>query len=140
MKTIPLTQGKVALVDDDDYAALSQVKWCAHEEGPRWYAVRRTCGKIVRMHRAILVGSPTVDHINGDGLDNRRCNLRATSRSLNALNRFRQANNVSGRIGVHFREERNKWMAYISIEGKRQSKHFDSFDDAVAWRKDKENK
>jgi hypothetical protein len=58
MKTIPLTQGKVALVDDEDYPELSKFRWCAVRHRNTWYAVRGESADgrrlTVRMHRQIL--------------------------------------------------------------------------------------
>jgi len=91
-RLIPLTQGKVAIVDAADYDWLNQWKWYASKEGRVFYAIRRDndCGGRdikVRMHRVIL-GVPTGlegDHINGDGLDNRRANLRTVTKQQNSL-------------------------------------------------------
>lgn len=96
MKEIKLTQGKVALVDDEDYEWLSQWRWIAHvQRGHIWYANRRRWkhevydgGVILGMHRAIMnapVGMQ-VDHINGDGLDNRKSNLRLCTSLENHFN------------------------------------------------------
>ena len=89
MREIPLTRGKAAIVDDEDYESLSLHHWSCSKTG---YAMRgfREGGKMVylKMHHAIL-GKPlqgyVVDHINGDRLDNRRCNLRlcAQQRAIN---------------------------------------------------------
>lgn len=108
MKQIPLTQGKFALVDDEDYEWLMQWKWCVAIRGANAYAVRRhreTPGgraSILLMHR--VIASPgarqEVDHINGVGLDNRRENLRVCSRSENQCNVGRLSNNKSGFKGV----------------------------------------
>jgi hypothetical protein len=84
MKTIPLTQGKVAIVDDEDYERISSHKWYAQKTvRGGWYAARRgetTKGKweTFYLHREILRVSmhPEVDHIDGDGLNNQRSNLR----------------------------------------------------------------
>jgi hypothetical protein len=92
MRKIPLTQGKFALVDDSDYAWLSQWKWHAHKDknGRLWYAERidRTRKpKIVKMHREIL-GTPkglVVDHRNCNGLDNRRVNIHSCTAAENNL-------------------------------------------------------
>lgn len=92
---VPLTQGRVALVDLCDFERMSEHKWHAVLCSGRWYARRsfkdgdRTVS--VYMHRQILglqgaEGDTVVDHISGDGLDNRRGNLRATSYSQNNLN------------------------------------------------------
>lgn len=91
--TIPLTQGKVALVDEQDYESVLQYKWYAVEDGKTFYGRSRQApgyATHVAMHRFILglIDSvPEVDHWNRDGLDNRRCNLRIVTRAQNALNR-----------------------------------------------------
>lgn len=88
-KQIKLTQGLSALVDAEDFERVSAFKWCASREsnGRKWYAIRREyergTGKRtkIRLHRFILgLGSGrdcerVVDHLNGDTLDNRKCNL-----------------------------------------------------------------
>lgn len=94
---IDLTQGQVALVSQCDFQLLSQYKWHAVRcRGGRWYAARgeqREGGRVVRiyMHRQILGLGPgrdiLADHINGDGLNNTRENLRAVSPSANNRNR-----------------------------------------------------
>jgi len=95
MKEIQLTQDKVALVDDSDYEWLNQKKWCAKKFRSTWYAIRRShslSGKVVTMymHRAILgldFGDPRQgDHINHEGLDNRRENLRIVTHQENLWN------------------------------------------------------
>lgn len=76
-----------------------------------------------------------IDHINGDGLDNRFCNLRDATHTENAKNRRLPKNNVSGVIGVSFHKRDKKWQAYIYIQGKRQFLGmFDTFDEAVQVR------
>jgi dTMP kinase len=82
MKEIELTQGKVALVDDDDFEELNQFKWHVKKDHNRaFYAARvtpRPNRRLIFMHRQILKDIPEgmeVDHVNGNGLDNRRSNL-----------------------------------------------------------------
>jgi hypothetical protein len=94
-KEIKLTKGYVALVDDDDYEALSEYKWCACENHKVVYALHcfrhNETGKnqMISMHRFIM-GVPkkdyVVDHINHDGLDNRKENLRICNKQENAWN------------------------------------------------------
>ena len=100
MRTIVLTQGKETVVDDGDYELLNRQKWYAFDNhGRGWYAVRNaTKGqidqrtKLIRMHQVIMGAVPglQIDHINGDGLDNRRENLRFCTRCLNRLNQRHQ--------------------------------------------------
>lgn len=99
MKEIPLTRGKVALVDDEDYEWLTQSKWCARKiyRTGKWYP-HRNPGRLgspnrrpSMMHRAIALhhGLPmlsNIDHWNGDGLDNRKCNLRPCDQGHNNAN------------------------------------------------------
>lgn len=117
-KEIPLTQGKVALVDVEDYDYLMQWKWQAdkHKNG-RFYAKRRMQKKNIYMHRGILNTPKGIDtdHVNKDGLDNRRSNLRICSRSQNMMNRGKTNNNISGYKGIHWDKERKKWGVEITI-------------------------
>jgi hypothetical protein len=122
MKRIKLTHEKFALVDDDDYEVLSQYHWQARKKRNTWYA-QRGCirgGKETtqRMHRAILgLIDPAifVDHINGDGLDNRRSNLRIATVAQNNHNSRKPRNNRSGFKGVSQRKGFKQWHAYIYV-------------------------
>jgi len=127
MKTIPLTKGKGALVDDEDYVELAKYKWYANEScSGCWYAHRKGPrnggrGTLIQMHRALIAGdSPlTVDHINGDGLDNRRANLRLTTPSGNQRNR--KAHRAGRLVGAYYHrgEQRAKpWQAAILDNGR----------------------
>lgn len=119
MKEIPLTQGRVALVDDEDYECLASFRWCANRKGSTFYAVFRDHKKSTYMHR-LLLSAPAdmlVDHISGDGLDNRRQNIRLATRAQNGMNRGRPANNTSGFKGVHFEVRTGRWRADIASEG-----------------------
>jgi hypothetical protein len=132
MKEIPLTQGKVALVDDEDYPELAGFKWCYHERrvnhGPRgWgYAQRRILkgepnfpGHI-SMHQ-IIVSRPDwlcIDHINGDGIDNRKENLRVVTLRENSRNQTHRKSKLSKYIGVSAsRCRKNPWRAAITLKG-----------------------
>jgi len=95
MKTIALTQGMEAIVDDADFEWLNQWKWCAFRHGHTFYAVRSVWlghGKqqTLFMHRALLGlahgDGKEVDHINHDGLDNQRNNIRIVTRRENMCN------------------------------------------------------
>ena len=107
MVRIPLTQGKLALVDDDCAQLLSLHKWRFNAG----YAVRwssRTDGKrrLIHMHR-VIAGTPEgmeVDHVNGDSLDNRRQNLRNCIHSQNLCNQTAHSDSRSGFKGVTLRD------------------------------------
>lgn len=116
--SIPLTQGKVAIVDADDFDWLNQWKWCASEQHNRWYAHQGCNGNA--MHRVIL-NAPCgidVDHIDNDGLNNRRNNLRLATKQQNACNAKIRKDNVTGYKGVSFNKSRNKFQAKIVVNGK----------------------
>ena len=129
MKTIPLTQGKFAIVDNEDFDFLSQWKWAAHHDHNTWYAVRSEkisdgaeYGKrqLIRMHRVILNApeKTAVDHKNGDGLDNRRSNLRLATQEQNLWNQRRSRRNTSGFKGVSFHKPKKRWRATITANGR----------------------
>lgn len=91
MRAIPLTQGKYALVDDEDYERVSQFKWTAKEatQGCTWYAYRRARGRSIHLHRFILDAPANlhVDHKNHDGLDCRKNNMRLATPLQSTWNR-----------------------------------------------------
>lgn len=124
---IELTQGQVALIDERDFDKVHQYRWCAHHIRWQWYAInnseRRRGGRPLRMHRFILdaPAGMEVDHINGNGLDNRRANLRLATRSQNHANKSVQRNKTSSRYkGVYYRRRRKKpWYAQIGVRGRR---------------------
>ena len=117
MKYIPLTKGKFAIVDDDDYEALICFKWHCNAAG---YSVRRITigpGKraMVLMHR-LIAGTPPgkeTDHINMDKLDNRKCNLRICTPAENKWNLGKRKDNMSGYKGVGWHKGTKKFMARI---------------------------
>jgi len=117
-----------ALVDDEDFEELNKHKWYAIKDHNTYYAIRHDKRdpntlerKSVRMHR-ILLNAPSnmvVDHINGNGLDNRRSNIRLCTQSQNAFNQRKNIKNVSGYKGVGWHKQRKKWRAQIRINKKR---------------------
>jgi hypothetical protein len=127
MVEIPLTQGKVAIVDDE-WACLAEFKWTARRDrdSDRWYARRGgPDGREIKMHRVILGITDRrldTDHKNGDGLDNRDENLRPATRSQNLANQRVNRQNTSGFKGVYWDSgtgSRNKrWRARIKVNGK----------------------
>jgi HNH endonuclease len=126
MKAIPLTQGKVALVDDADFEWLSQWKWQAVLEGHVWYAIRTDRSgdreRKVKMHRLIM-GEPEgveIDHQDGDGLNNQRGNLRQATHSQNHQNRRKIRGCSSKYKGVSWHKLCKRWQAYIKLSGVRR--------------------
>lgn len=132
MKEIPLTKGQVALVDDEDYEALAKRRWhaCWMESSQTFYAhhskLVKDGGGTLSMHRAIVgaQAGQDVDHINGNGLDNRRENLRVCSRAQNLANRRSSRRRRSGLKGAYKLGER--WLASIKSNGK--TRHLGVFD------------
>lgn len=123
-KSIPLTQGKFALVDDEDFEKLNQYKWRVHPKGYVYRTSNFILGKrhSIWMHREIMqtpVGMQT-DHINGDKLDNRRSNLRICNNVENLSNRPAQKNNTTGFKGVRrwFKGGKKPWVAFIGANNK----------------------
>jgi len=124
MKEILLSKNLNTFVDDKDFEWLSKYRWHAIKNGSgKWYAVRREKGRTIRMHNEILktISGFEVDHKNGDGLDNRRDNLRSATRSQNNGNSEIYKNNTSGFKGVYWYPKKRKWRVQIQINGKRQS-------------------
>ncbi|GAB4486607.1 MAG: hypothetical protein OHK0019_00560 [Saprospiraceae bacterium] len=138
MKKIPLTQGLFAIVDDEDYEELMKYKWSADKGNSTYYAQRTIIAqrKNVRMHRQIIgVTNPKldVDHKNGNGLDNRRENLRVCTRSFNNANSKTPKDNKSGHKGVCWDKERKRWA--VRIGRKHIGRYKDLRDAALAYNK-----
>jgi len=132
---IPLTQGKFAKVDPQDYIWLSQFRWHCQRAPCTCYAVRNVgVGKnrtMVGMHREIMntPGHLVCHHINRNGLDNRKPNLRNCTKAENNLGRGPERNSVSRYKGVSWHKNMTKWAAGIKFRGKH--KHLGYFEDEV---------
>ena len=114
MKRIPLSQGKFALVDDEDFETVGQMRWYTMRIHNVWYAASSQAveGTRVYLHR-FLMDPPSdmeVDHINGDGLDNRRENLRVCLHRDNLRNVRRTVTSRSGFRGV-LKTRSGRWEA-----------------------------
>lgn len=122
MKEIKLTQNKVALVDDEDYEFLSKFNWYAGKGSTTFYAKRSETnnGKkiVIKMHHQIM-GGKWIDHVDHNGLNNQRSNLRFCTRSQNGMNQRKQKNTSSIYKGVYFHKSTGKWMSRININGNR---------------------
>lgn len=116
---VPLTKGGCAIIGADDVHIVCGFKWYACKRRNVTYATSKNrFGKTVYMHRLLMKpGSAQVDHISGDGLDNRRSNLRLATHAENAANEGLRANNKSGAKGVGWHGQRRKWYARIRANG-----------------------
>ncbi|CAA6603857.1 Pathogenesis-related transcriptional factor and ERF protein [Rhodospirillaceae bacterium LM-1] len=123
-KRIPLTQWHFAIVDAEDVEWLSEFRWCVlrTRSGAPRYAVRRENKQFIFMHRMIIPApnGMDVDHINGNGLDNRRHNLRFCTRSENLQN-MRPRGGSSSFKGVYRHKRDQVWRAYIDVNKVRLS-------------------
>jgi len=128
-RRIPLTQGKYAIVDPEDYERLSKHKWHAVKSKNTFYATRRihlgkNKWKHIKMHREILEPPDHlyVDHINHKGFDNRKANLRPATHRQNSYNRIHFRKNPSSKYkGVSFKKRAKKWCVQISYNGKSET-------------------
>src|SRR5437660_1379321 len=132
MNEIGLSQGYVALVDDEDFKRVSQFKWHARVVRRKDGSVRTVyVGRMTRrkdgsrighkLHRFILgVTTPEVevDHKDGDGLNCQRHNLRKATHAENQQNQLLHRNNTSGFKGVYLHKESGKYKAQITVNGK----------------------
>lgn len=118
---IAVKGGFEVLFDIADAGLLSQYCWSIDRRKTNTYAISRSGGKIVRMHRVLLdcgpKGTEVVDHINGNGLDNRRCNLRTTSVSVNSLNQFSVRGRSKYRGVSRSSSAINPWRASVCVRG-----------------------
>lgn len=125
MKEIVLSNGMSAIVDDEDFLAVSARKWYPLKKGPRlWYAQHTFWEKEHKRHsklfmHRVVMNAPKgkhIDHINGNGLDNRKGNLRFCTISQNHRNR-KTILGVSKFKGVCWHKACKKWQAQIKISG-----------------------
>lgn len=123
-KNSKYSEGRVALVSPDDYDLVIKYKpWVAVPRRNSWYAF---CGSHIFMHHLVLHTRPNrldrsrvVDHINGNGLDNRRENLRVVLNSQNIKNQKHQHSSSMYR-GVSMNKQTGLWETYISLRGKKR--------------------
>lgn len=132
MKTVPLhgakAAGRVALVDDEDYDLVMQYRWFVKErqrprraDGP--YAITKTTprrggGQVTIYMHKLLTGWPSTDHINHDGLDNQRHNLRPATAVQNGANRRPVLGHSSRYKGVGWYSRHGNWRAHIRHGGR----------------------
>lgn len=129
MKEIKLTQGKIALVDDEDFERLSRFKWHVRLRGNIIYAAR-SCpignGKYRRMpmHREVLRlagATPIIDHRDLNGLNNQKSNIRICTHEQNRQNKGPLVTNTSGIKGVSWDKKNKRWVSHICCHGKQRN-------------------
>ena len=124
MKRIEITHGQFALVDDEDFEELCQYKWYIRKNAYTFYAYRP--GRVgnspttIYMHRQIMKSQKGLetDHIDGNGLNNQKANLRICTKTDNRRNRGMGRNNTSGYKGVDLNKKTGKYRASIQVDGK----------------------
>jgi hypothetical protein len=119
---LPLTKGYEALIDAQDVAFVEQWCWYAAESDGCVYAARtyHVDGKRVReyLHKAVTGSDTLLDHVDGNGLNNMRTNLRPVTSSQNAMNRKLFRTNTHGVKGVSWHAAKRRWTARITVDGK----------------------
>jgi hypothetical protein len=130
VRHIALTKGYFATVDAADYEWLSKYKWTALVTGAKVYAIRAEKGKTILMHREIMnaPAGMVVDHIDGNGANNRRTNLRLCTRAQNLYNSKPRASRSQYK-GVRFEKRTGKWIAEITHRGKKH--YLGAFDNEI---------
>ena len=128
MKEIALTQGKFAIVDDEDFEDLAKFKWAYHGGYAHRVFIKdgKKTGEL--MHR-VIVNAPAgmdIDHVNRNPLDNRKCNLRVATRSQNNANKAQREGSFKGAC---WRPIPRRWKAYIKVDHKQI--HLGYFSNAV---------
>jgi hypothetical protein len=131
VKKIQLSQGRWTWVDDEDFERVNQYNWSYSNMSGNQYALRSVTkddGKRTSqlLHRFIMgeeniPKGMLIDHKDGDGLDNRRSNLRVATHTQNIINTKRPRKDIksSKYKGVHWDKERNKWASHVVVNKKR---------------------
>jgi hypothetical protein len=136
-RKIKLTQNQYAIVEPEDFEELNKYKWYAVNGGHTFYAVRPGYNEnykrtTIKMHRQIMrpARDKYVDHINHNGLDNRRENLQCVTPEQNSWNRKKEKVGGSSKYtGVRWCEHRKKWRASIRRNGAKE--HLGYFDSEI---------
>lgn len=127
---VELDKGKLTLIDPEDLHLFTDdnVVWHAQKCDYRYYAVHSARPQqnipARRLHNLICPQWEEVDHINRDGLDNRKCNLRNGKNSVNQHNQGKRKDNKSGKTGVSWHEGKQSWVVQWQEDGKRKQKYF----------------
>jgi hypothetical protein len=119
-KQVLITRGEITLIDESDWGLVCKYNWTLHIPDNRKYARCHYEGKKIYLHRLLLNAKPgeIVDHKNGDGLDNRRNNIRLATQSQNTANCTTSIKTASGFRGVYFDKRSGLWQAKIKFNYK----------------------
>lgn len=122
---IVLTKGRFAEVDEIDFEWAMQWKWCmspsyAVRKGPKIGGKQSTIYMHVEIGRRGGLLGPLIDHIDGDGIDNRRSNLRSATKAQNCQNSRRSERSTTGFKGVHYLKDSGVWIAHIKKNRKQR--------------------
>ena len=133
-----------SIIDKEDYDKVKNYRWKKYQENYAY--ARKTFNKkktITYLHRLVIDAKEgfDVDHINGNPLDNRKCNLRVVTHQQNCFNRKPNSRNKTGTSGVYWNNRRGEWASCIGIDKKRKFLgYFKNLEDAINARKDAEIK
>ena len=128
-------------IDLEDVKKCSEYKWHKHESvRGKEYIFTRINGKPIRLHRFVLDYwdlEREVDHIDGNGLNNKKNNLDIVTHHQNVMNQRKlPSNNISGYMGVHFHSQNHNWVAVIKVNQKNiHLGSFERIEDAIACRR-----
>jgi hypothetical protein len=123
--------GYIFQIDQEDYDKIRNYPWYGYKSTYRLKnGEKKQCTKYIVAHisanervnlHKLIMNTPVeirIDHKNGDGLDNRKSNLRICTQSQNQMNKLKNCNNKSGYKGVSWDKTRNKWRSFIMLAGK----------------------
>jgi len=124
MIEISLTKGKFAFIDDEDWDLVKNYKWYYNNNGYAETSIKQENGKhkTTGMHRLIINNNNPkihIDHINHNGCDNEKYNLRLCTHQQNHMNQSSNKNSTSKYMGVNWEKSRKKWKSQIGFNNKR---------------------
>ena len=114
VRVLSLTQDQIAIIDPENFNAASLFRWSASRSHSTWYVRQRQPRNTERPHlHAFLTGRKDIDHINGNGLDNRQCNLRPSYGNNNRNRHSHPGSSLFKGVTWH----KGKWQASLKING-----------------------
>lgn len=120
---IPLSQDRFTVIDDDDFKFVVGYTWYAAKNGRTYYAQTHVkdgaVWRTVKLHQLLLPDAVKVDHIDGNGLNNSRSNLRTATTAQNGANRKKDKRPTSSKFkGVSWHRPKSIWISRIKVAGK----------------------